>query len=176
VKNDFEIRGETVVIFVNCKGKPLETIISKEKLERVNDFNGRWYAWEDRKGNHYVCGAEPTVDGKKGTKIFLHRLIMGDPQGLVIDHENHDGLDNRTENLRIATRAENSQNRRGGYSNTGIRGVRWDKNFKVFKAYLSINKKQKVIGLFETVEEAEKAVKEARAKYMPFSKEARLTK
>ena len=42
------------------------------------------------------------------TKKFMHRLIMGDPKGLVIDHLNFNRLDNRKSNLRICTAAENN--------------------------------------------------------------------
>jgi hypothetical protein len=40
----------------------------------------------------------------------MHRVIMGEPQHADIDHINGDGLDNRRENLRIATRSQNMRN------------------------------------------------------------------
>jgi hypothetical protein len=40
-------------------------------------------------------------------KLYLHRFLMGDPQGLVVDHINGDSLDNRRENLRVVTHVEN---------------------------------------------------------------------
>lgn len=46
----------------------------------------------------------------------MHRFIMGlgpgDPR--EVDHLNHNGLDNRRENLRIVSHLENGQNRRIG--------------------------------------------------------------
>lgn len=45
--------------------------------------------------------------------MSMHDIIFGEkaPKGYVIDHDNSDGLDNRRENLRLATFSENSHNR-----------------------------------------------------------------
>ena len=67
------------------------------------------------------------VDGKR---YFVHRLIWvmcrgPIPDGMHIDHIDHDPTNNRIENLRLATTAENQRNRRGAQadSKSGIRGV-----------------------------------------------------
>lgn len=55
---------------------------------------------------------------------YLHRLIMNSPQGLVIDHINQNGLDNRKENLRCVKQRQNIINAGTFKSNsTGYRGV-----------------------------------------------------
>lgn len=49
---------------------------------------------------------------KNGNVIGMHRLIMNvDDPKKVVDHINHDKLDNRRENLRVVSRAANNQNR-----------------------------------------------------------------
>lgn len=50
-------------------------------------------------------------DGKKLT-IRMHRLITQCPKGKVVDHINHNPLDNRKDNLRICTQGENARNRK----------------------------------------------------------------
>lgn len=57
---------------------------------------------------------------KDGTTVRMHRQIMGVGPGVradsgatpVVDHMNHDPLDNRRDNLRVCSQAENAQNKR----------------------------------------------------------------
>ena len=67
-------------------------------------------------------------------KLYAHRVAWliahGEiDSGLVIDHINGDGLDNRLENLRLVPRSLNQRNRRLSRSNrTGVTGVNHHKN------------------------------------------------
>jgi hypothetical protein len=57
------------------------------------------------------------VDGKRKI-FFLHREIAGPKVGEVVDHINHDTLDNRRVNLRVCTHAQNIANRRKAVTST----------------------------------------------------------
>ena len=48
-------------------------------------------------------------DGKK-VQVLLHRFVSKCPDGMVVDHANGDGLDNRKSNLRVCTQSENLAN------------------------------------------------------------------
>lgn len=93
--------------------------------------------------------------GKRLT-LYLHRHIMGEPVGLMVDHINHDTLDNRRENLRVCTQTQNLQNRSGamGRSKTGLRGVCFDRARNKFLAQISVNGNRINLGRFKTAEEA----------------------
>jgi len=95
-------------------------------------------------------------DGRKTVK--MHREIMNAPAGLVVDHREHNGLDNRKSKLRICTRAENTRNqllhKRGS---TGYKGVSRHKTQKIFHANIGYNCKRIWLGRFKNAKDAAKA-------------------
>lgn len=89
------------------------------------------------------------------TPTYLHHYIMGQPiwEGDEIDHKNHNGYDNRRDNLRYATHQENILNARHPLGVTGVRGVTPLPNGR-FMAQLKRNGVHHYVGSFDTVEEA----------------------
>jgi hypothetical protein len=92
----------------------------------------------------------------RGRLVAMHRQIMKPPKGLVVDHINGNGLDNRRCNLRVCSQLQNSQNshrRRPGKSR--FRGVfpRGDK----FEAHLQHHGRLFYLGLFDDEAEAARA-------------------
>lgn len=82
----------------------VHTLIDAADLEKVQAHY--WNAAWGSKFTYYVVGR---VDG---LGISLHRWLVNPAAGLVVDHINGDGLDNRRSvNLRPATRSENGTNR-----------------------------------------------------------------
>ena len=58
-------------------------------------------------------------------RLIMSRVIMNCPKGMVVDHINHNPLDNRKCNLRIVTGTQNTQNARGhGKRVSKYKGVR----------------------------------------------------
>jgi hypothetical protein len=85
--------------------------------------------------------------------------ILKAPPGKFVDHRNLNKLDNRRQNLRIATRSQNGMNRRAMSNNElGIKGVSRDKNKKgktpLFVARITVEGKTRRLGYFRTTEEA----------------------
>lgn len=79
----------------------------------------------------FFDGRYASRKNNKEGKVYLHRLIMGNPNKLLIDHINRNFLDNRKSNLRICTKSQNGMNRSKQKNNTsGFKGVHWDKTNK----------------------------------------------
>lgn len=107
-------------------------------------------------GNHlYVL-----LKSKDRKKRYLHREIMDNPKGLVIDHINRNTLDNRKTNLRAVTIQENLRNQKRGNNVTGFTGVAVYGNGR-FTAQIKHNYKKYHLGVFNTVQEALVARKKA---------------
>ena len=95
--------------------------------------------------------------------LMMHQFIMNSPKGMHIDHINHDGLDNRRENIRICTPSENAQNRRLRVdSRSGYKGVyQMPEKYKLnkrFQAHIQPKGQKRLrLGYYLTAEEAAKA-------------------
>jgi hypothetical protein len=173
MKNKYKIHGDTTVIFLCQKdGSILQTLIDTSDLPLMETFQGTWHAFNDR-GSFYVAGNYKTITNRWAV-IPLHRFLLNPDKNEVVDHINHDTLDNRRSNLRIATRSENATNRKGATQNSmsQIRGVNWHKRVRKWYARVRVKGQVLYAKYFDTLEEAEKAVKEARAKFMPYSIDA----
>lgn len=90
----------------------------------------------------------------------MHRLIMNTPEGMLVDHINHDCLDNRKSNLRICTHAENARNKRPVIGTSKYKGVYWDKTNKKWEAHIRKGKDVKYLGQFKCEKKAALAYNE----------------
>ena len=167
MKNKFEIRGNLVAIFLNCKdGSILETIIDLGDLARAQEISNTWGAtWSPFTKSFYVKG---WITGSRGGTMLLHRWLMNCPDGLDVDHKNHDTLNNTRENLRNVTRLENAQNQRlRQTNNSGYIGVCWSKGKGKWSASICINGKGKHLGVFNDIKDAADVARRARISFMP---------
>lgn len=98
-------------------------------------------------------------------EVLLHRVIMGDPEGVLVDHADCNGLNNRRANLRQATPSQNAHNMRLPKDNkSGFKGVSWHRPSKRWMAEISANRRKHYLGIFRTREEAHDAYMAASAK------------
>lgn len=92
--------------------------------------------------------------------FFYHHGRWPQPQ---CDHIDGDRANNRIENLREVSVAQNAQNRRGHNKSTGVKGVYRSTSGKPFYSQIKVNGRNKSLGSFNTVEEASLAFQQAEA-------------
>ena len=101
-----------------------------------------------------------------GRREYLHRFLLNPDKNMLIDHINHNKLDDRKENLRIVNSNQNNENRSISRNNTsGVTGVSWSSNRNKWVAQIKINNKSIFLGRFDNFEDAVAARKEAEEKY-----------
>lgn len=132
------------------------TIVDDEDYDELIKLN--WCAnWSPRVKSFYTVCGKLTDYGRS-----MHRIIMSAPKGMVVDHINHDTLDNRKCNLRVCTNSQNLMNSRKRSNNTsGYKGVFWDKDIHKWRAQITVGKKQKYLGSFISKSDAALAYNEA---------------
>lgn len=130
-------------------------LIDDEDYDLVSKYI--WYASPNTVGGFYAS----TKIKDTNSTLYSHRLIMGFPKGMVVDHINHDTLDNRKSNLRICTQSQNAFNRGLQRQNTsGYKGVHFYKRKDKYMAYIDVNRKRIHLGYFKTAQEAAKKYNE----------------
>jgi hypothetical protein len=142
------VRIEGNLAFVTLT-KGYEAIIDAKFADIIGAYN--WHARVTPWGV-YPCRHSRTTAAKE-TRI--HDEIMGRYYGKEVDHKNCNPLDNRTENLRLATKSENQSNKRMPKNNkSGFKGVSYDKENKKWQSHICSNGKRKNLGRYSTKEEA----------------------
>ena len=119
---------------INIKGYDVQ--IDDEDWDKVKGYTWRICTKEAKEGLYYFhSNTKRDPITRKFKDVRLHRLIMGctTGDGKVVDHINHDTLDNRKNNLRVTTPAGNVRNSRISIRNTsGYKGVSYYKRDNLY--------------------------------------------
>jgi hypothetical protein len=135
--------------------------LTQEQFAQVDDW---WYdvlnsyKWQAHKEKStWYAVRDVTIDGKSKT-IKMHRIIMGTPRDLVVDHIDHNGLNCLEENMRNCTRQQNRMNLlpHGGSKYLGV-SYHTTKGYTYIKAQIRYDGVTHHIGLFPTEEDAARA-------------------
>jgi len=124
------------------------------------------------KHNHYAVRSIPSNTKFKCTTIPMHRVILSRMVGCELlrtehcDHISGNGLDNRRENLRICTNAENSRNRKSQRgSSSQYKGASWRKDSEKWQSNIQVDGKTLYLGCFTSEVQAAKAYDAAALKH-----------
>lgn len=140
------------IILYNKSGEEINrALIDLEDVDKVKDI--RW--------------GLITLNYVRNAKIgLLHRFIMNCPDDMMVDHINHNPLDNRKSNLRVVTNQQNSMNKGLQSNNTsGYPGVYWSKTENKWYARIKINGENICLGYYINKEDAIESKKQAEIKY-----------
>lgn len=128
-----------------------------------------WFV-DKKKNTHY---AKRNIGSRSNhISMYLHRNVMervlGRPlaKGEVVDHINHNGLDNRRSNVRLATQSQNMANQYLSDRNkSGFKGVRWDSDRQRWATSIGVNGEVVHLGRFTSLHAAIVAYNEAATQY-----------
>ena len=106
----------------------------------------------------YAARHSSRKNGKQ-TTIQMHRLLLGLKPGdsRESDHKDGNGLNNRRNNLRIATRAQNQHNQRPQKGTSRFKGVCWHRDAAKWQAQIQIERRKIHLGYFDSEIEATRA-------------------
>jgi RNA polymerase sigma factor (sigma-70 family) len=135
--------------------KPVYALIDDEDYWLVSQY--KWY----------LSPGGRAATFSKNSSTSMHRLVMGNPEGLVVDHIHHNVLDNRKSKLRACTKQQNSCNQKMSRVNTsGYKGVsRQSKRSSVWVVEIKAKGKVFKLGAYSRLWEAARSYNEGAIKY-----------
>lgn len=125
-------------------------IIDKDDYKRVSKLSWWYDKFAGARATTYENGA------KNPNRMSLSRFIMNAKKGEIVDHINHNKLDNRKSNLRICNQSDNCGNRiKNRFATLSkYKGVRPDRLNRKWRASITKNGIRKNLGVYKTEKEA----------------------
>jgi hypothetical protein len=123
-------------------------IVDAADYERVSRY--KWCA--SRSGDRWYA-----VRSDRRRHVSMHRFITGAPKGMVVDHIDGNGLNDRRSNLRACTQQQNTHNSRPKGKSSRFKGVCWDKKRRKWIVAIRYDGRCVYIGRFDDEIEAARA-------------------
>ena len=119
-----------------------------------------WFLTVAKPGYYYVAK-------RFGREVIrMQDLVIGHDKGEIVDHVDHNGLNNQKSNLRLATNTQNAMNCRIRSDNTtGYKGVCFHPSTGRYRARIKVNGAYVSLGLFDKLEDAGQAYSDAAKLY-----------
>jgi len=144
---------ETPEYYIGKTAKGLEYVFDKRDYDKISG-----HSWCLSKTGYLVANIHQKV-------VKLHRFMLGIDKGIILDHINHNPLDNRRCNLRIVTPKNNARNTSVSKSNkVGALGVSTTKSGK-YRARIMVDGKEIRLGNYDNLESAVAARRNGEVQY-----------
>jgi hypothetical protein len=156
----------TTIQLKGPKSSALSAIVDDDDFEFLSQFK-----WNITGKGHVGRTVRFFENGRRRKAvIWMHRVVMERAgykiDGFQVDYINLNKVDNRKENLRIATNQLNQANRPPGRNNSsGIKGVNWNAWHQKWLARIGVSRKRIYLGMFSDIKEARLAYREAAVKH-----------
>ncbi len=163
-RNPYRIEGDVAYIGLTDSWGNVKTeaIVDTQDLEKALSV-GRWHSSKRSHTSYAQCGRRV---GNEMRQVFLHHVLLP-PDGLVIDHINGNGLDNRSGNLRRISHQQNCTNTLAAKGRSGTRNVRWINSSQKWLVSFYLDGKEARFGIFTDLEEAKRRAEEVRQSVKP---------
>ena len=161
-----EIDDDIVAIEILYKGTKLLCYINREDLSKVSSIRGTWHI--NRNVSGHIDGVKTKIQTNKVRKqIWLHNFIFekSNPNN-VIDHIDHNTLNNARSNLREVSKEQNAQN----ISST-LNSITHCRNVTIEDGKYRVRIGGKSFGRYNTLEEAKQVAERERRNIFPLSSE-----
>ncbi len=125
-------------------------LVDDEDYDFLNQW--KWNASKSKKDHTFYAKRIEYLPGGLGKvrkTIPMHRLILGITSSNLVDHEDHNGLNNQRYNLREVTVSQNKMNVNSYKGSTSsYLGVSWDNEQKKWISQIKVQGKRKYLGRF----------------------------
>jgi hypothetical protein len=123
--------------------------LTQNAVAKVDDEDYDWlkrFRWRVNRSNKRTSYAVRRSNGKT---IAMQNELLAPLPGFVVDHINHNGLDNRRANLRVCMPADNALNSRPRKNTSSkYKGVSWHKRYKKWQACIQYRGVRYSLGYF----------------------------
>lgn len=166
MKNKVVELNNVVAFEILYKGEKLLCYISREDLDKVSSIKGTWHINRNRSGSIDGVKTKIQVNGIR-KQIWLHNVILEKSNSNnVVDHIDHNVLNNVRSNLREVSKTQNAQN-----ISTTLKSTTKYRNVTMENNRYRVRIGGKSFGCYSTLEEAKQIARKERSKMFPITSE-----